>query len=265
MGSIADRDGIPPALNLRDLGGLDAGEGLRMRDGLLFRSGNPAVLGGGDLAALERLGVSTVLDLRTETERRRHPPQWPQSWAARTVSFETADSVGGRWIGDVIVDPTGEETRRFMREVYEEMALIMSPALVAAIEVILDPDGPPLLVHCTAGKDRTGVFLALLLTALDFPWDSVVADFARSDEFFGRTEIAAFVVASGLVAEADIAPISLDAARALPEYLEAALDAAAREEGSFAGYLRRAGLSEGDLEAARGRLVATPSPPQIVR
>jgi protein-tyrosine phosphatase len=113
-------------------------------------------------------------------------------------------------------------------------------------------DGLPVLFHCTAGKDRAGMFAAALLTVLGVPKDIVIADYLLSNDYYGTEErLAQLAKQYGL---------SLGATRALfgveRSYLEASFDAIDREYGSFDQYRRKAlGLSDERLALLKARLL----------
>jgi rhodanese-related sulfurtransferase len=162
------------AFNFRDLGGYPAGPGRRTRWRRLFRSDTLSELTPGDLATLEALGVATVIDLRTSAEvdrdgrvdldpRRVH-------YAHLSVLREEAGESAGAPGGD-------QPAERYLWYLSHN-----SPTLVRAIELIGDPTRAPLVFHCAAGKDRTGVLAALVLSLVGVDREVVVADYALTAE-----------------------------------------------------------------------------------
>jgi protein-tyrosine phosphatase len=117
----------------------------------------------------------------------------------------------------------------------------------------------PMMIHCTAGKDRTGVAVALLLLALGVPRDAILADYARSDVSGENMRIAGsiehgFREAFGFVPDAAVVRTLIGTEQA---FLLAALDEVERGWGSVAGYLDAAGMSEARRAALRAALVET--------
>ena len=129
------------------------------------------------------------------------------------------------------------------------------PVLAGVLRLAADPANRPLVIHCTAGKDRTGLAVALLLLALGVPEETVVADYTLSNHAFDvlagrmRPEMAR-LYALGF-GEAQLQPFLLAEARTL----RGALAYIRRRYGSLDWYLQRAGLREETLEALREELL----------
>ncbi|MFT4228923.1 MAG: tyrosine-protein phosphatase [Microbacterium sp.] len=169
---------VPPAelANLRDLGGIAVADGT-LRHGLLWRSDDVSFIPAGQADALVARGLTDVIDLRSAHELRatgrgilqtravahHHLPltdqlALPEALAAALLRGATAAEVG-RW--------------------YADMAETRSAGIVRAIEVIAAAQGATLF-HCSAGKDRTGVFAAAVLAVLGADPEDIVADYART-------------------------------------------------------------------------------------
>ncbi len=120
----------------------------------------------------------------------------------------------------------------------------------------------PMVVHCTAGKDRTGVAVALLLTAVGVPRQTVVDDYSLTEKLVppaAATQRAA-TVGGALPAASPLAQLPEESRRALwrsdPQYIGAALDSMQREYGSIDGYLERGlGLSKPEIRSLRKTLL----------
>lgn len=170
--------------NLRDYGGYEAAEGARVRTGLLYRSGQHRDASDDDLAMVQGLDIRTIIDLRGVSERTRFPCRRHGAFAAEVIAFEgeTSNSPpheGGG--GQVTMTPERAYDR--MIAVYTRMPV--NPAMIdmftryfAALEA---RDGAS-LVHCFAGKDRTGIAAALLMHVLGVHHDDIVAEFLLTNE-----------------------------------------------------------------------------------
>lgn len=161
------------AVNFRDLGGYAADEEQRTRWRRLFRADGLGELTEADLAVLRALGIRTVIDLRsgTELERGRFDVD------AHPVAFHHFP-----FIKEL---PDAEEFDRqpgLLGSQYQEILRDAGDQIVAALEVLATPDALPAVFHCTAGKDRTGVLSALVLTLLGVDEATVVADYALSGD-----------------------------------------------------------------------------------
>jgi protein-tyrosine phosphatase len=121
----------------------------------------------------------------------------------------------------------------------------------------------PILVHCTAGKDRTGVAMAVLLSTLGVPRQTVLEDYALTEKLVPAPAAAAEKPAPVGGASAALAPLAqlpVESRQALwrsdPDYISAALDAIDREYGSVDAYVERGlGVSKSELGALRAKLL----------
>ena len=190
MTSVFDRSaGIP---NLRDIGGHGTGDGRRVRRGLLFRSVALSHVVAGDLAGLEEVAIRTVFDLRTAREQAHHPDRLPDG--ATVLELDVmADAVESDPVTLLALfeDPVSASAEladggmdRFLAATYRDLVLLSSAraAYGRLFGTLADPQARPALVHCTAGKDRTGWAVAALLLLLGVPQTTVLADYLRSDE-----------------------------------------------------------------------------------
>jgi hypothetical protein len=169
--------------NFRDLGGYPGHDGRPVQWGRLFRADTLHELTELDVDVLKGLGLATIIDLRTtgELDRTGRGPL-----ANEPISFWHL-SVIGEGGGEAIAAPAapGDElTERYL------WYLETSTALVEAMRVVADSDNLPLVFHCAAGKDRTGVLAALVLDILGVEPSVIVADYVitagRMDLIMGR-------------------------------------------------------------------------------
>jgi protein-tyrosine phosphatase len=164
------------AFNFRDLGGYPTDDGQRTRTGRLFRSDGLQALSDADVRALRQLGLRTVIDLRTaeEVERLGRGPL-----ASEPVHYE-----------HLTVLPTQEEAGEShaapetddLADRYLWYLDVGRAAIARALELAGDPDRQPLVFHCAAGKDRTGVVAAMILDCAGVAGADIVADYTRTNE-----------------------------------------------------------------------------------
>jgi len=169
--------------NFRDLGGYATAEGKRVKWGSLYRSGSMVDLTDADYRYLNQLGIVMVCDLRSSEERSDEPTLWQAQAAPQRLERDYELEVGQLYAALLQPGISTEEVKAvfadFYREVPEQFAAHyrdMFAALVAG--------KAPLAFNCSAGKDRTGVGAALLLTALGVDREVVMEDYLLSNKYY---------------------------------------------------------------------------------
>lgn len=225
--------------NFRDYGGYATSGGGRVKSGLLWRSAQHGDASGPDLESIHSLGITHVIDLRGPSEREaspclRHPDfsanvwTYPEETAGLALHTEAANGV-----------VTADQARAAMLRLYEGIAFRgnLIPMLRLYLELLRRDEGPS-LVHCVAGKDRTGFAVAVLQRILGVHPDDVMADYLltnRASKLDERIAIGAFKDMPRYAA------FDADSVRALwgveEAYLQAALDSIDANHSSFDAYL----------------------------
>jgi protein-tyrosine phosphatase len=239
-------------LNLRDLGGYATSDGHRVRRGVVYRSDELARLTDEDYVQIARLGITTICDFRRDGERQRAPTRWRGSDVPEIllrlpdVQLATApDPTGTAMRGG-----TGEEVAASMRASYAFNVTSLAPTYARGLERI--GNGGATLVHCTAGKDRTGIFSAIFLRLVGVPAATVEEDYLLSNTYYGTDARIATMAVS--------LKTSVDAARALlrvePDYLASAFNQIDRKYGSLSQYRREElAMTDADLEQLKARVL----------
>lgn len=232
-------------LNARDLGGISAAGGL-IRTGAIVRSDALYRLTDAGRAALVAHGVRTVIDMRNETEV-----------AAKPYGFDAGSGVIYRHIAQQTEEMWLSVGRGVDRFTYDTTMLELGPARFAAIaEAIAGaPDGG-VLIHCEAGKDRTGLMTMLLLDLLGTPVDAIASDYTL-------TAAGLAPLFADLIAKADDAARRSrleEEARCRAEVMVAIHSAFRATYGDAEAYLRGGGASAASIPAIRDRmLVSSPT------
>ena len=241
------------ACNARDLGGLPTVDGRVTRPGVLLRSDNLQDLTEQDVTALQDAGLRTVLDLRTAPEVEISGPGPLRATDVRHVHLDLIPhGFDGRaeLVERTIPDETAGE--HAMDHFYLDYLRHAPDAGATALRTIADPRSGGVLVHCAAGKDRTGVVVALALSLVGVKRDEVVADYARTDERIER--IRERLLATELYRE-DMERRTVDSMRPHADNMERFLDRVDREYGGVHGLAMSLGVSEETLAALSRRLL----------
>lgn len=256
---------VPGTSNLRDIGGYRTRDGRFVARRRVLRSEALVMPGGSTSYAIydetaadhyRSLDLRTVIDLRAAGEIRRAPSAWAGVCGADLVEIPIAEGGEGADTNYMRMLLTGD-MERFgiddMTRFYIGLVERRGDVLGQAIRVISDPARLPVLVHCAAGKDRTGVLIALLLCALDVPEDDVVADFALTGILRpNRIDTYAHL----FVAEDRDPEIARVLFESPPESMRALLAHLDDEYGSVRGYLaERAGVDDAVLHDLRRALL----------
>jgi protein-tyrosine phosphatase len=246
--------------NFRDYGGYPA-RGGRLRERLLYRSAQHRDATDADLARVAKLGLGVVIDLRGNMERTMSPCPRPVDFAARVVTAggETVDPAMAP-VAHVRSFNNAAAAQTRMTALYRDLPF--HPVLVdtfrAYFAALADSDTPN-LIHCVAGKDRTGVGVALFHRMLGVHGDDIMADYLLTNTA-GNVEARLAAGAHHLRA-AYGAGIADDSIRALmsvrAEYLDAAFSAIDALPGGFDAYVAdNLGVSPAMLIALETRLIA---------
>ncbi len=253
------------ASNFRDFGDYSAGSS-RIRSGRLFRSDRLSDLTPDDHANLSPLGIELIIDLRRSSERSEHPTHWPgeaapQQW--HVPVFE--DGADEQTLQQLALNPEARTdpavSSQIMTDIYRAMIVDAAPRAQfrRIFERLADASAPPFLIHCSGGKDRTGVLSMLLLGALGAHRDDIMADFLLTQRYYdGVAKIEE--KASQIFAHANI---EFSTAALLPiftvqqEYLEAALAEIDARSPSINDYLTNdLGIATATIDSLREHLLA---------
>jgi protein-tyrosine phosphatase len=244
------------AVNFRDMGGYATADGRRVRKGQVYRAGMLANLEPDDLAYLESIGLKLVCDLRSAEEKTQSPDKLPpvEGLDYLHLPLDAEDNRAER-LRTILLNPRAFED--IMVQMYKDVIVDRNATVYGALfRRIADPANLPTLIHCTAGKDRTGVGVALLLMLLGVPDATIVADYTLSNQFheafraYGAQAVAKLKWL-GIGAD-DIQPLLI----CRPETMQGTLDHIRSKYGGIDQYLTTAaGLDAGVLAALRNHLL----------
>lgn len=226
-------------LNLRDLGNYPTAAGGSLRWRALLRSDALHQLDADGLAMLAGLGLRTILDLRTQPETEVAPSMLDGLAARRThVSILR---------GDLQALPLELDA------IYRYMVDECADAIADAIKVLCAADALPALVHCSAGKDRTGIVIALVLAVLGVPDEVIAADYGLSSRYLDpdRTPAIGQLRASTGLGASLTRPLLTSP----PALILEVLGWVRAASGSVDRYLLEHGVSRAELDQLRSGLI----------
>jgi len=252
---LSERVPLRPELNFRDVGGYVTSAGERVRRGAFYRSANLVDADEADRSVLASLDLRTICDLRAPDEAAARPSPLAEVAGVEVLALGV---IGGRYIGDPaasIIDYGFEEVRAediagFYRFMVDEQPRVFG----RVVEVAARVDHHAVVVHCSAGKDRTGIACALILAALGVDDETIVGDYELTSELWSQAQIER--------ARPRLEEAGLDVDRLVNYFLapasamHATLAHLREQHGSIEGYLTGpAGVAEAALSGLREALL----------
>lgn len=235
------------AFNFRDLGGYTTTTGRTLKWRTLFRADAVHRLPDAELDVLAGIGMRTVIDLRTRTEVDKghladetrglvhlHLPVLGETWEPRDL-------------------PPDADAGVILGELYIDMLTIGAPALRGSLETLAEPRHLPAVFHCAAGKDRTGVLAAMVLSLLGVDEDTIIADYAISGRSMDALVERLRIERPEALTTMNEQPSAYLAAP--PAAMRTFLDHVDAEFGSVAGYVRTLGLDDDLIDSLRATLL----------
>lgn len=262
MGVTLVLDGLQ---NFRDVGGLPLVDGGSVRPGVLYRSEALANLTPSGREAFAASSIGVVIDLRTPRERESAPNNPPAGIRTAELPIRAGSMLDALVdLGEALEEPTPAQVLAALDglpnpgDLYvlmlESSAVLFAEA-ARRIAFLESAERPAALVHCTAGKDRTGVTTALVLDAVGVSREAIVAEYAETEANLAgpwAEGMLAAITAHGLPITEKLRVLVTGSPR---EAIEQALAWVDSEFGGAAGYLASGGLAEGELAVLRQRLV----------
>ncbi len=235
------------AFNFRDIGGYPTKDGKTVRWGRVYRSANLSQLSDESVAYMSELGVKLVCDLRSAEEVSERPDRLPTP-APNVLLLPIVDP-SNPFVRMARIFSNWNRVDAIMLEGYARVVLDENAAAFARIfHHLKDENNLPAIIHCTAGKDRAGMAVALLLVALGVSEEIVIQDYSLSNLYFSYFRE---------VMDRTIAPlkrfgISVDDLRPLltasPAVMKGAIDHLHKTYGSVEAYLERASVTAEDID-----------------
>ena len=240
--------------NFRDVGGYPTQDGRFVRWGKVYRSGSLHDVSEQDADFIQRLGINHVCDMRSPEEVKDAPDKLPNGIGYDHFPLRTENQNLSR-LRAILMGR--KQIERLLPNLYTHLMIDRNPTVFgSALKRLAQPENLPALIHCTAGKDRTGVAIALLLLHLGVPDEYVIADYTLSNLYFDNYYAFARSAVRPLerfgVSADDLIPLLLADGRTLEQMI-----AQVRTTyGSVTDYLRdQAGVSQDELDRLKALLL----------
>jgi protein-tyrosine phosphatase len=257
-GQTAELSGVA---NFRDIGGYKTSDGHQLKRNVIFRSGELSGATPKDQQILNSLHISYEIDLRTDTERKESPSRWsgnvPKVISVSVGQPRNSDPAAG--LRNDAAPQNAEQARRFMQQATARIAIDGAGDIGQVLRSLADGDEPA-LIHCSAGKDRTGVTVAVLMTLLQIPRDQVYAEYVKSNDAVDQQIQRAKAREQSGATSFRMTAFPVEAQRTLAgadaSYLEAAFGAIDKQYGSFDAYTKNGlKIAPEQIHALRARLL----------
>ena len=229
--------------NFRDIGGYPTKEGKKIKKGIYFRTGRQDRMSEKDLAELKNLKISTQIDLRKPEEILDQGKGPLENMGADYINIPIIPDGGSDQLSRLVGD-TGISGKRYLG--YLEFG---PESWLKIFKILANKDSLPLVLHCTAGKDRTGVTTAFLLSVLGVDRDLIEADYKLTNLDTERQ--ADFIENSGGFPEGVDREAMILAAGVPEDAMKVFLDGVESRWGSVLGYLEEIGITKNQMNAIR--------------
>ena len=246
-------DGIA---NFRDVGGYRTSSGQQTKWKTVFRSGHLSDASDTDRDRLRELSIGEIHDFRRHEERHRYPtPPFRQS----TTTLYNLRMGSARGFFEAIESGTAtrEATHQMMVDGYRSYITDHAEDFGSLLKDLATQAPHAVLLHCTAGKDRTGIGIALLLMALGVPRDTIVDDYLLSAEGYPPEEIIAIL--EHFLAKRDVPPWDREAlvpyCGVHEDFINTALDTVDQLGGPMAYFKNQLKLADSDMETLQARFL----------
>ena len=249
---------LAAAPTFRDLGGAATSDGRSVRHGLLFRAGHLMEPSPAEREFVRNLRLRQVFDLRSGVERSRQPSNWSDASAARLVHCDVNTDVraGSEGLLHLLEEDFSEAgALKMILHTYRNFPGGFKSQLRPLFDALLDEQGFPVLIHCSAGKDRTGFACAMVLHALGVSEAEILEDYLRTgDALVGSPMADAMAeLLAGYIGRTPHPAAVAVIMGVRREFLETAFTALREEYGSVDQYLAQvAGLDAQRREQLRG-------------
>lgn len=220
-------------------------DGSRMKTGVLFRSGALSKLTKNDIKQFEQLDIKLVCDLRTQDEYKAKPAKLSENTKVNIVNvplhqYETQDGNRMKLLRFLFGKQGEAEFDEFIRGYYYRIAFERTSQVNEILQLIAEEKNLPAVIHCTAGKDRTGIISAIIQLLVGVPYEKVEENYLLTNQFYAhRLEKMSRIM--GWLSLFRVSPERVKyIMEAKPEHLNEVYEGISKEYHSIEEYLRKA-------------------------
>lgn len=245
---------ISSVLNFRDAGNMITTDGKKIRDGIIFRSAKPDNISKKDILLLHDLNIKTIVDLRA-----------PQEGGKKRKKVDNFDTVSlpldfekvtrERLIPLLKRKDAGEMIPEMILNLYNEILDGSVNVFGEVIKILLDPLRTPILIHCHAGKDRTGIICALIQMALNAETESIVDNYLESNKSIVphyRKALAIRKILSFGFFPGDMISLAITVRE---KYILSVIDRVSTHYGGIEAYLEQSGQCNSDIKQLKEQYI----------
>ena len=176
--------------NFREIGGLKTSNGSKLKPGILFRSDELFKLTDNDLSTIETLNLKLIIDLRTPNECKLKPDRLPLNLSLKVVNVpffhQKRDYNQLQIMWFLITNSRKINFEKFIKDHYLNNAFERTAEIGKVITLLSDENNLPVLIHCKAGKDRTGLLSAIIQLIAGVPLNIVLEDYLATNMYMKR-------------------------------------------------------------------------------
>jgi len=253
--------------NFRDFGGYKTQNNSYVKKGVLFRSAGLSELTLADQELVNNMSIASVCDLRRQEELERSPTRWPEKSSTQFYHLPFFNKQSKVSTGSVLVEAQkyndAAKSRQIMLNIYRGVVLdsMALEQIKKIFQLLTQEENLPLLIHCSGGKDRTGISCALILTLMEVNFDDIMADYMMSLELYTDRVDTSQQSGGQMLDSTQFGGLSKEALipvyRVEPEYLQGSFDAINETYGGVENFFQSAlALSDTDIERIRENLTA---------
>jgi protein-tyrosine phosphatase len=175
-------DEIKTIRNFRDFGGFPFGTGNRIKSGIIFRSGDLAKINDNDIRIIKTLNLKSIIDLRSPEERKKDSFRFTTDQMI-SIPFSYSEISRERLKPFMFKNDVDDKIIEAMNSIYIDMTDQLFPQLKSLFQILISKESYPLLIHCHAGKDRTGFVCAIIQLLLGVENGLIISEYLKSNDF----------------------------------------------------------------------------------